>query len=151
VKSTQVYFVQKLLRAILMEWPEWRLCLQTPPHLLPIGFWFIVPAPNKDVTRGLSISIDQRMVIVGFDDDHDHLWQRKKEHLAQFRMRVLARIHDLMDDKIFAISWRDKEGNFRTSNCFVPESKSSNQFVQQGYSKRVRSWSDKYDQDIKTP
>ena len=147
MKTIQEYFVQKMLHTILAEWPEWGLYLQTPRHLLSKSFWFIVPAPNKDITRGLSISIDQRMVIVGFDDDHDHLWQWKKEKLPHFRTRVLARIHDLMNDKIFAISWRDKEGRLRTSNCFNPEDKRSNQFVQNGYTKRVRSWSGKQDHD----
>jgi hypothetical protein len=144
VKSTDQYFVRKMLVAILARWPEWSQYVKTPPGFRAKGFWFEIPAPNQNLTRGLSIVTDERMLVIGLDDDHDHLQQQKKESLPQFRARVLARINDLIEDKIFAISWRDKEGQLRTSNCFRDE---SNPFVQTGYTRRIRSWSGKRDQD----
>ena len=144
MKSSQQYFVRKMSVALLERWPEWKQYLQTPRWAIQ-GFWLIVPAPNKDITRGLSISIDGRMVIVGFDDDHDHLWQRKKESMPQFRNRVLERINELMQDKIFAISWRDEENRLRTSNSFDTD---ANPFVVNGYKCRIRSWSGRRDQDF---
>jgi hypothetical protein len=134
--------------AILAEWPEWKIYLQTSPAPRAKGFWFIIPAPNKDITRGLSISIDGRRVIVGFDDDHDHLWQRSKESLPRFRTRVLEKIHDLMNDKIVAMSWRDKKGRLRVSNCFKAEDKISQTLIQSGYTKRIRPWSGKHDRNV---
>jgi len=144
VKSSYEYFALKMLAAILTRWPDWEQHLQTPRAFRSKGFWLEVPAPNKDLTRGLSVVTDGRMLVVGLDDDHDHLRQQKKESLPQFRARVIERINDLMADRIFAISWRDEKGHLRTSNCFRDE---GNPFAQTGYTRRIRSWSGKRDQD----
>jgi hypothetical protein len=136
--------------AILNRWPEWQPSLQASPCRVEKGFWIIVPAPNKDITRGLSISTDGRQIIVGFDDDHDDLAQRKKEVAAQFRKRVIARITDIFEEKIWAVSWRDK-GRLRTSNSFEPPDSRANQFVASGFACRIRSWSGRFDKDYIEP
>jgi hypothetical protein len=151
LKSTNEYFVRKTLAAILSRWPEWRRYQQASPFPPEKGFWIIVPSPNKDVTRGLSISTDERRIIIGFDDDHDHLEQRKKEGLHQFRERVIARICDLLEDKIQSVSWRDEDDRLRTSYCFELPDAHHNQFVRSGFKCRIRSWSGKLDKDYVEP
>lgn len=148
MKSTYEYFTHKMLMAILARWPDWKKHLKTPREFRSKGFWIEVPAPNKNLTRGLSVVTDHRMIVIGLDDDHDHLLQRKSESLPQFRARVIARITDILEGKIFAISWRDRDGHLRTSNCFDPGGGVRNQFVQSGYTRRIRSWSGQHDEDF---
>jgi hypothetical protein len=147
VKSTQVYFVQKMLNAILSRWPNWKQHLQTSDQPYSKTFCIMVPAQNSDVTRGLSVVTDGRMIVVGFDVDHDHLIRRKKEGLPQFRQRVISRISDVLEDRICAVSWLDN-GKWGTSCGFRSRSEVRENVVRTGFACRVRSWSGKLDQDF---
>jgi hypothetical protein len=133
--------------AIFGRWPDWKQYLAVPTALRKKGFCILVPAPNREVTRGLSISTDGRQVIIGFDDDHDHLSLAPKEKLPQFRSRVLARIDEILADKIFATSWRDSDDKLRVSICFRSPDNNDLGFIESGWKCRIRSWTGKCDRD----